>query len=301
MKLYSRFGNKAVLVIVSILFLMLFGCNEGGNDGGTPTGYTGATQQATITSTNAETIVMDAFHGGAFGMGGEMDSRSHIYIITNLISNVMTHYDFKTTTINGKCGGTASFSFDINNLLNGIYKGTITFNNYCDGGATFSGTATISVTVDILANKLASVSFNLDGITFIENAGGTPYTLSGNIEYAFGINYYTIKVTNLLENGCGKTFLYQSYSLTFATSLTSITISGAGRYYHPIHGYVDISIPVSFVVSLETGHTVQGVLLVKGQNNSSAKLTILSPTTYMVECDADGDGVYEWNSGIKTW
>jgi hypothetical protein len=44
-----------------------------------------------------------------------------------------------------------------------------------------------------------------------------------------------------------------------------------------------------------------GTLIVTGVNDSKAKLTAMDHVTSTVEVDRDGDGAYEWDSGVMNW
>ena len=44
-----------------------------------------------------------------------------------------------------------------------------------------------------------------------------------------------------------------------------------------------------------------GTITVTGANISKAKLTTIDHLTCTVEVDRDGDGTYEWNSGVLNW
>ena len=69
---------------------------------------------------------------------------------------------------------------------------------------------------------------------------------------------------------------------------------------------MDISNPTPFRIYSSDEKPSQGVLVVDGKTgiaggSSKARLTVVSSTTYTVEADTDGDGAYDWNSGIKSW
>jgi len=44
-----------------------------------------------------------------------------------------------------------------------------------------------------------------------------------------------------------------------------------------------------------------GVFIVGGEGGTEAQLTALSSTTYIVDADTDGDGIYDWDSGVLNW
>jgi hypothetical protein len=105
----------------------------------------------------------------------------------------------------------------------------------------------------------------------------------------------------LLRDNTGKVFWAKDYSLTVNDQGTYEEISITGRFYHPEHGYVEISTPTPLHINVGDEFPSSGVLELSGANNAKVRLTADSSTTFHVEADKDGDGVFEYNSGPLNW
>lgn len=75
----------------------------------------------------------------------------------------------------------------------------------------------------------------------------------------------------------------------------------SGRYYDPDYGYVDFHTDTPFHIDDGDEWPSAGVLIVEGEGGTEAQLTALSSTTYIVDADTDGDGIYDWDSGVLNW
>ena len=71
--------------------------------------------------------------------------------------------------------------------------------------------------------------------------------------------------------------------------------------YHPGFGYVTLATPEPLVLHDGDEWTESGTITVTGANNSKAKLITIDHLTCTVEVDRDGDGTYEWDSGVLNW
>jgi hypothetical protein len=77
-------------------------------------------------------------------------------------------------------------------------------------------------------------------------------------------------------------------------------ISLSGRYYDPDFGYVDVSTTIPFILDYDAEWPISGELLCSGAG-SAAILTVIDATSYIVDADRNGDGVYEYNVGPFLW
>ena len=80
----------------------------------------------------------------------------------------------------------------------------------------------------------------------------------------------------------------------------------SGYYYDPDYGYVVISTSIPFVIYVGDYGPSVGVLVITGNTgiaggSTKARFLALSSMTYQVEADTNGDGTYDWNSGILYW
>jgi hypothetical protein len=109
----------------------------------------------------------------------------------------------------------------------------------------------------------------------------------------------------LKDNKDGKVY-WVDYTMNFWAGSNYVDFGVSGKYYHPDHGYVVISTSTNFRVYFGSKWPSQGVLILDGKTgiaggSTKARLTVVSSTTYRIEADTNGDGVYDWNSGILSW
>ncbi len=55
------------------------------------------------------------------------------------------------------------------------------------------------------------------------------------------------------------------------------------------------------MVHHEDDWPTSGLFVLKGEQNTQAELSALNQFQYSVEADTDGDGVFDWDSGILNW
>ena len=333
----SRSGQKhnlrvLGLVCVATAALLAFGCGGGGGDssGSSPSlTYAGLTTQATITEANARDLVAGAADmsesGGAFldiaalndpDQNGD-DSRSGLLItIAQSFQGAVSQIDLSATTatdmaaaiqsaeetIQGSCGGSATIRLSLNDQT-GAFNGRMTFNGYCEDGATMNGSASISGEADMATEQFKWYQVNFDYIT--SSSGSESVTLDGSIRFdmtAYDTVYATMNMM-VRDDQAGEVFMVQNYQVQISEGSGGVKVEIAidGRYYDPHEGYVDIDTTVTFVIMYGDDNPSSGVLTVTGANNSSARLTAISSTQCLVEVDADGDGAYEYSSGNISW
>jgi hypothetical protein len=237
---------------------------------------------------------------------------SWLSLLQNARSGHVTYYTI-SNTIPGNCGGTISYIINRDADLSSMTEedsGTFSANDLCNNGARVNGSATLSGNIDLSAGTgtltltLNQITLSyppksdvtLDGnVTGVLNASGLNLTVdivkrNNNLGNVFWMNNYTVtasydEVNNLLNLGQGSC----SFELT-------------GRFYHPDYGYVDLSTPTGIqayvdLATLDIGIT-SGAIVCTGNASTKAKLTPLSADTFEVQADANGDGIYDWDSGV---
>jgi hypothetical protein len=210
----------------------------------------------------------------------------------------------QSDTIDGGCGGTLAYSVTTDDATN-AFSGSFTATNFCNNAATLNGNATISGNVSLEEPITANLLLTLNQFT-LKNDPKSDVTVNGTVT---GVMNETAGISATIEvlkrnNNLGKVFRINNYVVTILSLQMGDTIEGSagltGRFYHPDYGYVDLSAPAPIQVSIDENFNVaitSGTIVCTGNANTKAKLTILSPTTFKVEADTNGDGIYEWDSG----
>ncbi len=315
----------AVLLAVS-----LTACGGGGGGGGSPAGasYTGLITQATIDENNAEDLVTGAYQGGhtgaVIGNVGAIQTgqsgnvgRPRMLKVSQVLEGALRQVDLmsrssgsfvgtiytESDTIYGDCGGSASYTVRVDDET-GDFSGSATFINYCDDGVTISGGASFSGQVDIY-EELLNFSFSFNNLT--GTLGSDSFTLDGDISVdVTGSSAIMIMTMLLRDNSTGEVCLVEDYNMTVTVGWDYVDVEVSGRYFDPDYGYVIITTPTPFRIYYDNYFPSDGVLVVIGDTgigggSTNARLTVLSPTTYQVEADTNGDGTYDWNSEILIW
>ncbi len=99
----------------------------------------------------------------------------------------------------------------------------------------------------------------------------------------------------------GQVYWIKEYSMNLTEFVGFIEIEIFGTFYHPDHGYVNLTTTEPFIVHHEDTWPTSGLLGMKGEKNTQAELWALDQLTCSVKADTDGNGVFDWNSGILNW
>ena len=62
-----------------------------------------------------------------------------------------------------------------------------------------------------------------------------------------------------------------------------------------------LTTPEPFVILESDDWPVAGQLLIKGDSDTKARLIAIDQVLYRIDADTDGDGIFDWNSGILYW
>lgn len=250
---------KRLFLVLAGLSL-LAGCGGGGgSSAGGGSGYTGATNQATVTTSNAKALSADAYSGSqmsstvsgvakeATGSNGQSALLQEAADI--LERSVTTIVDAPTTvakvvaataaaqnTINGFSGSfTYAISYD---QVSGAFSGTISFSQYKETSisATISGSIAFSGVYNQATGMFTSLNISLSNL--IGTNGSKSYSLAGSVAYSTSGATKSVTMSVVLtDNVSSRTYWVKDFTLTLTGS--SLTVSGT--YYDPVHGYVVIS------------------------------------------------------------
>lgn len=326
--------TKMILMLSMILLaLFLTKCNgggEGGEDGGNGIVYTGLTTQATINTNNAKDLVIGAYEGYDIGsnMGmqstfqtvdGEANNHSFMLKMSQILTDSLrrTYFTSKSEsnsfgalstesdTVYGDCGGSLSYTININDET-GEFSGNFTYKSFCIDGIVIDGSASISGRIDTYTDEFQSLNFSTDSLTL--NLESYSFTIAGTIYYNFtNSSSFTASMNiKLRDNSTKKVYWMKNYMINLTVGIDYIEFEISGYYYHPDYGYVALSTPVPFVFYDGDYGPTEGILVVTGAtgiagSSTKARLVVLSSMTYQIEADTNGDGTYNWNSGILYW
>ena len=314
MRTDSRVFTITVIGFAVLFSLFLMSCGSD-SDGGSGVSYSGVKTQAAIDDTNAEELSRGAYENGEFGSvlseirpGASLAALSGTASLSpRLLMFVRTIEDIANEMVlpvappastykavqsgkfedDGTCGGHVSAEVTVDDSA-GTYSAKIIFDNFCEGG-------------DILDGKLRmNGTFAADGKTFFTlvfsfnltyQSNDESFALQGSIDIGYESDQAVMIMDVLLQDNSGKIYWIENYAWTVIDYGTHSTVEISGRFYHPDHGYVDITTTEPFVINADEDRPSSGVMVVTGSNNTKARLTVLSADAYRVEVDTgDGNG-----------
>ncbi len=325
--------RRATFILKSFVVLSIFvffnSCGGGGGGSGIVTGdtYTGKSSQATVTKGNAQQIMQDAFLDGMSGTGfaaafGAIEANqikkgsTPIYSIllkpAKNIARIVTNQSYnelprsisaiQTEPIseNGECGGSISGSMQIDTST-GSMTGSFTFSSYCEMGTVSNGTVIFSGTVNT-ANGNLNITMTFKDVTGVSSEedlniamNGTIIMVSTGSSDSMTMNIY------VRDNSIGKTYWMENFAITDSSNADQDEMEISGKFYSPDYGYVTLSTQETFITLSDDYNPSEGILIATGAGGTKARLTALSSTTYKVEADTDGNGTYDWDSGVLLW
>lgn len=316
------------LLAVTLLAFSLMACGGGGGgSSSTSSPYTGITTAAVITSTNANIIARSSYQGGDTGTSfvsplsastSETQNVSaasppkvlSIVQVLKEISGKACSQQFtsgrvapravvsESGTLNDGYGGSVSYSLSVNDQT-GAFTGSFTASNYHgDGGGTISGAMTVSGTYNIPSDVFDSINFTLSSVTVTDASSSV--TVSGSVVLLNG-NPATGTVTlYLTDNVTGKTDWIDNFTINVTEGLGYADATLSGKFYLHDYGFVVISTSTPFHYLAGNTYPSSGTMIVTGASNGRVKLTFVNSTSYTVDVDANGDGIYETTSS-HTW
>lgn len=316
----------AGLMALGSMIIVATGCgggDGGGGDGGTSgISYSGLTTQAIIDENNAEDLSAGALIGYTAGSGipigaAHNDYNSDIELPLNLrlpqvleeglyslniglnAGRAVSSVSCESETFDGDCGGSA-YGYVCLDDVSGVFDGYFIFSSYCSAGVTIDGTVNFSGTVDVNTSEFLEFSFSFEDVTVL--SGGYSFTLAGTIDYDFIASPITVTIEMLLcDNSNEKVYWVNDYTVSLTEGSGYSDVEIFGRYYDPDYGYVVVTTNIPLRIYDDDEWPSDGELIVTGADNTSAKLTALSSATYQIEADTDGDGSYDWDSGVLNW
>ena len=323
------------LIIMVFLVVSLTACGGGGGGGGggssSGISYTGITTLAEINENNAVDLSVNAYEGGQIGStlpsglgavqegNGDVDINVPMFHVVRVLEASLLKVDVISVsndislgavvtvseTIYGDYGGSASMAIEADDQT-GEFSGEFIFSNYSDDGIiTMSGSTNFFGVIDVESEEFVEFSFSFDSLTVI--SGNDSLTLDGDVSVDYAYPTGTMTMTMLMkENNTNKVYKVEDYVYTEIEESAGVEAELSGKYYDPDYGYVTMSTTVPLIFYYDEDNPSDGVLMMTGKTgsaggNTKAILTILSSTSYQVEADTNGDGTYDWNSGVLYW
>jgi hypothetical protein len=302
---------KRLFLVLAGLSL-LAGCGGGGGSlAAGNSGYTGATNQATVTTANAKALSADAYSGSqissaATGIAKEVTDNSGRAALLQQAAGILERSvtaiadapkssakavnATATATVQDSINGfSGSFNYTISyDLISGAFNGTVTFSQYKETiiSPVVSGSIAFSGIYSQSTHAFTSLNISLNNL--IGTNGSKSYNLAGSLAYSIvGATKSVSMSVVLTDNASGRTYWVKEFTLV--QTGTSLTVTGT--YYDPIHGYVIISTVTPLTVSTFDSTPTSGQLLFSGSNGTKARLTFASASS-TVEVDAAGNGTY---------
>lgn len=318
--------SKRSAIILVFLIIVVAGCGGGlSGSGGGSLVYDGSTSHAVVDGSTARDTAVGAYLGGGSGAsmvtlasvatGADTQGGSRTVEFAGMLRDVVEKINPSplpsgsralandSGTIQGDCSGsagTASYSIGID-PLSGTFTGTFSFNAYCSGGTTLNGTAAYSGSIDLALLDIGKMSISFGSLSV--SSPSDSFTTSGSVSFDLSTDPAVVTMTMVMRDDTTmETVKVENLGMTLADNSVYVDmVMNSGRFYHPQHGYADCrtTSPVRLYYSDDWPGT--GVLVCVGAAASKARLTFTSITQYRVEADADGDDIYEYDSGLLYW
>ncbi|MBC8414526.1 MAG: hypothetical protein ISR96_06900 [Nitrospira sp.] len=326
---------KKQFLVMAMLFsavaMLTTACGGGGGGGGAATPaaavnsgivYSGVTSQAQINATNANSISASALNGGAIGgalasatgvvqdISSSDPGRARQIIIYEAVMSALDNIDnsgptiamsglvtTKNGSLGGDCGSASTFSVQADDVT-GEFSGTFTFNDFCDGDTSLSG----SININGRINPDETGTVNMQFTDLSARSGGDSFTSSGTMQINIAAASATLKVNALFQdNNSGLVAKCSDLIMTITEGTGFVDIVMSGTFYHPVHGFVVLSTESPLRVFDNDEWPSQGVLVLSGSGATSARLKAVSATTFSVAADTNGDSIRDYDSGTQMW
>jgi len=283
---------KKVYLLLS-LFSLLFLAACGGD--GNSLSYTGSSAPASISTTNAETFVVEGLsststtagaNNTSSGVGNKARSKALAYAKSKAMSlseGLMMAPQSYSDSEAGPCGGSLSFNAIVDDVTFDMSI-SATFSNYCVDNVTLSGSMNMQMILNSSTSEI-TVNMSFDNLTVVD--GADSFTMSGTmVSQGLLASSMTLNMI-MLDNKNNEQVKLEN----FIVSTGSSAVEFSGRMYHSVHGYVDVTTPTPMSFD-SSGYMTSGSLKFSGASSSA----ILSATTeggYQLEIDENGDGVID--------
>ncbi len=301
---------NVIKVMMGYIVAMSFGLAGCGGGGGSSSiissSYKGTTTQATVTTSNAKAVSVDAIQGAqnvaSVGVLGKSVAEIHesspqILTIAKILEVSVSRVSPKAvvaktvaaTVQQTVYGHSGSFSFTINgNDSTGAFSGTITFNSYEENSYApiISGNVSFIGVVNTSTSTITSVDMSMSNLQGV--IGSDSYTLNGSIALSSNGITKTLNISAVrLDNTNNNTYWTKDFSFV----LTGNRLTIKGTYYDHVHGYVVVTTVTPLTVLTYSSTPTSGQLLFTGSNGTKARLTYKF-SGYTLDVDVSGNNTY---------
>lgn len=325
--------NSSVSILIVLAVSILLSCGGGGDSttaAPASLSYNGSTVKSVIDDSNAVDVASGAVNGGLrgnvfnefaalAGASGSSDPQKYTVFFTAIMmqeavidlkglspSSIGSTRAVKTeeNSIDGSCGGQATGSISIDDVT-GDFWGDFNFSNFCESNVTLNGNTAFSGTIDLTTDEIENMMFDFSYLTGTESSGS--FIIDGTLQLVNSPTGIVITMDMLLQESHSSDILWlNGYRMEVIDGPSNIAINVSGRYYDPHFGYVTLSTQENLILDDLGTFPSSGVLTAVGENGSAggptaAKLTCHASGLFQVEADTDGDGNYDWDSGILSW
>jgi hypothetical protein len=321
--------KKKQAIVHSILAIGIFcliACGGGGG-GGTPiiepTGltYTGVTSQAIIDSSNAVGLAGDAFLGGESatdlsifnslsGPAPLFSREITLYEIVKIFESEIYKIDFDAQRMDslaiqseqqteyGDCGGSVIFAAEMDDVT-GNFTGSMSFDGFCNGGTTISGTVGLSGQLDVNTSDFLHFNMSLNMVSLVSD--NQSYVMDGGVSFNVTGATSTASIGMMMRDHSGEVFWVKDYVLTTTEGVDYVSINMNGRFYHPTHGYVDLSTITEARIYKAYEWPSSGEFQIFGADNTKARLTAIDENNCEIVADTNGDDTYDYGPVTMSW
>jgi hypothetical protein len=317
-------GRLLLTLAAALALAVLAACGGGGGGGGgvESIAYTGITNQASITSGNAEELATEAYLGGeagsqmggmfgVVGSGSQAPAPRHLAFAEMLVDTVQG-LDVTAPAVGATESGsmpcdTGNISYTMTiNETTGAFTGSFRYNSCTNGSQTMNGSVTWSGTMDMGggSNPFTNMTMTFGAVTVTD--GGTSVSFGGSMTMTMSGSTATMNMDmRIRENGSGTVIWVNDYSVAITPddpdfpTYEDITVSG--RFYDPVHGFVDITTIAPLRVNFADEYPSQGQLRFDGLGGTYARLVVIDNTQCQVLADTDGNTTEDYDSGPINW
>lgn len=332
----TRRFHPVVVLFLSLALPFSIGACGGGGSAGPGTDpylesipYTGVTTQAAIGDNNAVSLAAAAYAGKSAGAavagvqsadsapGSPASAARPIYpTIVSSMANAARRFIGSVTAASGArpLGRTAPIYDNTAGAYSGYvvfsgtadidtgdYWGTATFVDYSDDGITWlNGVENFSGRINLFTFLMEHFELTFSLFSFRSADGES--TISGRVTIREDPTTMTVTMSvRERDEGTGRVFWIDKYSYTATRGPGYVEVDLSGRFYDPVEGWVSLSTGTPIRTFTADTWPSQGILLIEGRGGSRARLVFLSPATFRVVADPDGDDIFEFDSGIRHW